>query len=100
MSATLPSVAMAERDDPEDIDFPEDIDDPPRDDGAARGIPGAGRPGGAIGAAIGTAMLGLEQALRREPPAEVVVRAHQPVRGLAGRDGELVIHFPDDLEVG
>jgi hypothetical protein len=49
-----------------------------------------------MAAAVGTAMLGLEQAMGREPPAEVVVREHQPERGLAGAGGELTIEFPDD----
>jgi len=52
--------------------------------------------GGRMAAAVGTAMLGLEHAMRREPPAEVVVREHQPERGLSGADGDYTLDFPDD----
>jgi hypothetical protein len=52
--------------------------------------------GGRMAAAVGNAMLGLEHAMRRDPPAEVVVREHQPERGLARADPDLVIEFPDD----
>jgi hypothetical protein len=52
--------------------------------------------GGRMTAAVGTAMLGLEHAMRREPPAEVVVSEHQPERGLSGADPDLLIEFPDD----
>jgi hypothetical protein len=52
--------------------------------------------GGRMAAAVGTAMLGLEQAMRREPPAEVVVREHQPERGLSSHDGDFTVEFPDD----
>ena len=46
---------------------------------------------------VGTAMLGLEHAMRREPPAEVIVREHQPERGLSGADPDLILEFPEDL---
>jgi hypothetical protein len=49
-----------------------------------------------MAAAVGTAMLGLEQAMRRDPPAEVVVREHQPERGLMTRVGEITLEFPED----
>ena len=53
--------------------------------------------GGRAAAMVGTAMLGLEHAMRREPPAEVIVREHQPERGLSGADTDLVLEFPEDL---
>jgi len=53
--------------------------------------------GGRAAAMVGTAMLGLEHAMRREPPAEVIVREHQPERGLSGADPDLVLEFPDDV---
>ncbi len=37
-----------------------------------------------FGAAIGAAMMGFEQALRREPPAEVMAAEHMPSRGSVG----------------
>ncbi|CAN5848053.1 hypothetical protein BH23CHL8_BH23CHL8_23280 [soil metagenome] len=43
-------------------------------------------------------MLGLEQAFRRTPPAEVVVHEHRPVPGRSGDGGELSLVFPDDVE--
>ena len=49
------------------------------------------------GTAIGAAMLGFEQALRREPPAEVLAAEHVPQRGSIGLDGDLVIDFPAPL---
>jgi len=50
-----------------------------------------------FGTAIGAAMMGFEQALRREPPAEVIAAAHTPERGSIGRDGDLVIRFPEPV---
>jgi len=57
----------------------------------------AGSPslGNTFGAAVGGAMLGLELALNRQPPAEVVAAEHQPERGLIDADGRLVIEIPD-----
>lgn len=52
---------------------------------------------GSFGTAVGAAMLGFEQALRSEPPPEIMAGEHVPERGLSG-DGELVIEFPEDLE--
>jgi hypothetical protein len=50
---------------------------------------------GAFGTAVGSAMLGFEQALRNQPPAEVVVAQHTPDRHpVNGRD-DLVIRFPE-----
>jgi hypothetical protein len=57
-----------------------------------------------FGTAVGAAMLGLEQALRNEPPPEVMAAEHLPERGRSGdagadeADGGLVIEFPEDLE--
>jgi hypothetical protein len=51
--------------------------------------------GGSIGGAIGAAMLGLEEALRSQPPPQVRVAEHRPVRGLSGREDEDVLVFPD-----
>ena len=39
-------------------------------------------------------MLGLDQAIRREPPAQVVAAEHQPERSIIGGDGDLVIEIP------
>ena len=49
------------------------------------------------GTAIGAAMLGFEQALRQQPPAEVLAAEHVPQRGTIGLDGDLVIDFPAPL---
>ena len=67
-------------------------------------VPGSERRDGpssgtSVASAIGTAMLGLEQAMRREPPAEVIVREHQPERGHSGADGDFDIVFPDDMQL-
>ena len=52
-----------------------------------------------FGTAVGAAMLGFEQALRREPPPEVLAAEHMPERDLSGDDGdEVVIEFPDPIE--
>ncbi len=53
---------------------------------------------GSFGTAVGAAMLGFEQALRSEPPPEILAGEHVPERGLGGQDADLVIEFPDDLE--
>jgi hypothetical protein len=50
-----------------------------------------------LGTAIGAAMLGFEQALRRQPPAEVLAAEHMPQRGSIGLDGDLIIDFPEPL---
>ena len=50
-----------------------------------------------FGTAIGAAMMGFEQALRREPPAEVMAAEHMPERGSIGLDGDLVIDFPEPV---
>ncbi len=50
-----------------------------------------------FGTAIGAAMLGFEQAIRRQPPAEVLAAEHVPQRGSIGLDGDLVIDFPEPL---
>jgi hypothetical protein len=65
-------------------------------------VPGSARPDSLsstnhVASAIGTAMLGLEQAMRRDPPAEVIVREHQPERGHSGADGDFDIVFPEAL---
>jgi hypothetical protein len=50
---------------------------------------------GAFGTAVGSAMLGFEQALRDQPPAEVVVAEHTPDRRPAGGSDDLEIRFPE-----
>jgi len=48
---------------------------------------------------FGTAMLGFEQALRGEPPPEVLAAEHMPERGHVTGDGdEVTIEFPDPVE--
>lgn len=51
-----------------------------------------------FGTAIGAAMLGFEQALRREPPAEVLAAEHMPERGQSGDDSGPIIEFPDPVD--
>ena len=51
-----------------------------------------------FGTAIGAAMLGFEQALRREPPAEVLAAEYVPERGQSGDDSGLIIEFPDPVD--
>jgi hypothetical protein len=46
--------------------------------------------------AIGSSMLGLEQALRSQPPAQVLAWEHRPVRGSVAGDGGIALEFPDD----
>ena len=56
-------------------------------------LAGGGGIGSAAASALGSAMLGLDQALRREPPAQVVAAEHQPQRSLPG-DDDLIIEIP------
>ena len=49
-----------------------------------------------FGTAIGAAMLGLEQALRSQPPPQVMAVRHAPIRGLSGQDDGPVLVFPDE----
>jgi len=51
-----------------------------------------------FGTALGAAMLGFEQALRNEPPAEVMAAEHMPSPGQISGDGEVVIEFPEHPE--
>jgi hypothetical protein len=52
-----------------------------------------------FGTAVGAAMLGFEQALRNDPPAEVMAAEHVPERGQSGDDAtDLVIEFPEPIE--
>jgi hypothetical protein len=78
---------------PADAETSDDPADPPAatPDGRDRASVGS-----RAASMVGTAMLGLEQAMRREPPAEVVVHEHQPARGLSGADGDYELVFPDD----
>lgn len=48
-----------------------------------------------MASALGSAMLGLDQAIRCEPPAQVVAAEHQPQRSFSGDDDDLVIELPD-----
>lgn len=48
------------------------------------------------GTAVGAAMLGFEQALRKGPPPETVAAEHVPERGSPGLDQGRVLVFPDD----
>jgi hypothetical protein len=48
----------------------------------------------ADGTAVGAAMLGFEQALRSEPPPEILASEHVPERGLSGAGDAMVIEFP------
>ena len=43
-------------------------------------------------------MLGFEQALRSEPPPEILASEHVPERGLSGADDAMVIEFPHEDE--
>ena len=49
-----------------------------------------------FGTSLGSAMLGFEQALRRDPPAEIIAAEHVPERGYTGEGTPVVIEFPDD----
>ena len=53
---------------------------------------------GGFGTALGAAMLGFEQALRNEPPAEILAAEHMPEPGRSGDQGDLVIEFPEPLD--
>jgi hypothetical protein len=53
---------------------------------------------GSFGTAVGSAMLGFEQALRDLPPAETLAAEHTPERGRSGDGHDLVIHFPEALD--
>jgi hypothetical protein len=48
------------------------------------------------GSAVGAAMLGFEQALRSEPPPEILAGEHIPERGHSGTDDGIIIEFPDE----
>ncbi len=51
-----------------------------------------------MGSAAGAAMLGFEQAIRSEPPAQIMAAEHMPQRGavgLGGQAGDLVIEIPE-----
>jgi hypothetical protein len=52
--------------------------------------------GTGLATAVGTAMLGLEEALRSQPPPAVMAAEHRPIRGLSGQDHEVLLVFPDD----
>ena len=52
-----------------------------------------------FGTAVGAAMLGFENALRKGPPPETLAAEHVPERGeISGGDGELLIQFPEPME--
>jgi hypothetical protein len=50
-----------------------------------------------FGTAVGAAMMGFEQAMRSEPPAEVMAAEHAPELGQSGEDSGIVIVIPDPL---
>ena len=50
-----------------------------------------------FGTAVGAAMLGFEQALRNEPPAEILAAEHAPERDYSGDGRGFVIEFPGDV---
>jgi hypothetical protein len=50
-----------------------------------------------FGTALGSAMLGFEQALRNDPPAEVQAAEHMPERGTIGEDDGLLLEFPEPI---
>jgi hypothetical protein len=55
---------------------------------------------GSFGTTLGSAMLGFEQALRSEPPPEVLAAEHMPERGYSGDGNTVHIGFPaDDVDV-
>ena len=83
--------ARADRSLPADAATGAEPIEPPVPDGREHASPGS-----RAASMVGTAMLGLEHAMRREPPAEVVVREHQPQRGVSGADGDFDVVFPDD----
>ena len=51
---------------------------------------------GSFGTALGSAMLGFEQALRSGPPPEVLAAEHMPERGYSGDGNRVHIGFPAD----
>jgi len=52
-----------------------------------------------FGTAVGAAMLGFEQALRKGPPPEILAAEHIPERDLVSDDdGQFVIELPEPLE--
>ncbi len=52
-----------------------------------------------FGTAMGSAMMGFEQALRNEPPAETLAAEHMPERDhVSGGDGSFRIDFPKPIE--
>jgi hypothetical protein len=53
---------------------------------------------GSFGTAVGAAMLGFEQALRNEPPPEVLAAEHMPERDHTSGDGSVTIGFPAPIE--
>lgn len=50
------------------------------------------------GTAVGAAMLGFEQALRSEPPPEILAGEHVPERGQIGADDGVLIEFPAEVK--
>lgn len=52
---------------------------------------------GSFGTAVGAVMLGFEQALRSEPPAEILAAEHVPERGQSGKEGGVIIEFPEPV---
>jgi len=50
---------------------------------------------GSFGTAVGASMLGLEQALRDEPPPQVQAAEHMPDRRTIPGAADLELHFPD-----
>jgi hypothetical protein len=50
-----------------------------------------------FGTAVGAAMLGFEQAIRSEPPAEVIAAEHAPELGQSGEDDGMVIIITEPL---
>ena len=55
--------------------------------------------GSSAAAALGSAMLGLDQAIRREPPAQIVAAEHQPERDPSGDEStRLIIQIPSPGE--
>jgi hypothetical protein len=52
-----------------------------------------------FGTAVGAAMMGFEQALRNEPPAETLAAEHMPQRDhVSAGDGSFRIDFPEPVE--
>ncbi len=76
---------------------PASTDDAVEDAAAEEDAAGPLSTKGSFGTAVGAAMLGFEQALRNEPPAEILAAEHMPERGHAGQDSDLVIEVPEPL---